>query len=418
MNAVIETEERTGGAASQQSAASAGRHILLLGTHGQANIGDELLLETFLDQLGSHHRYTVNSYTPDATRAGLSDRYDVEVLDTASTRIGLLRHIRRSDVVVFGGGSVVKELYASVGRWRHATLVMVLAVVLAARALRRPVLLCGIGVGPLPTRTGRFLAGVIVRSASLVSVRDAGSYEMCRRLGLDGDRLVRIPDVVFVNGRDRFVCGDAPTPPRRGHDRLRIALNLNRDIANGERWDDFLDELAEALDLVAERTPIEVHALPMQSQFKQDDDLTVLRSFLAGHPDWHPIVHAPDDHIEVAAIVDACDVVVSERLHAIVISAVLGRPVVGLVYDVKVAELVDQLGIADRSVDVNASVDPARLADVIIHTAARGGQEGVRLGATACGLRRSLDLHFSQVRRWLAEPADVTWATSDALVAR
>lgn len=416
MNAVLPAEALT--ARDTSSAAAPGRRVLLLGTHGQANIGDELLLDTFLDQLGRQHHYTVNSYAPHETRASYEGRYDIDVIDTATTRAALLRHIRDADAVVFAGGSVVKELYASVGRWRHATLVMVLAVVLAARVLGRPVLLCGVGVGPLPSRTGRFLARLIVRSASLVSVRDAGSYETCRQLGVQPDRLVRIPDVVFVNDGDRFVGGGGSSPAVPASDRLRIALNLNRDIANGDRWESFLAELGAALDLVAERTPIEVHALPMQSRFKQDDDLSVLRAFLADRPQWHPVVHTTDDHHDIADVVAACDVVVSERLHAIVISAVLGRPVVGLVYDVKVAELVDQLGLADRSVDVNAPFDPERLADAIGQTVELGDREGARLSAVATDLRTDLDAHFDRVRCWLSDPAGVTWTHADTQRAR
>ena len=47
------------------------RRILLLGTHGQQNIGDELLLSTFLSMLGSEHDYEINSYDPVATAAAL-----------------------------------------------------------------------------------------------------------------------------------------------------------------------------------------------------------------------------------------------------------------------------------------------------------------------------------------------------------
>ncbi|MGB0111963.1 MAG: hypothetical protein WBP59_01965, partial [Ilumatobacteraceae bacterium] len=115
------------------------RDVLFLGTHGQFNVGDELLLETFLGQLGSQHRFMVNSYDPARTAAALDGRYDVDVFDTASGRLALLGRIRRCDAVVFGGGSILKELYASVGRWRHATLVMVLALVIVAKMFRRPV---------------------------------------------------------------------------------------------------------------------------------------------------------------------------------------------------------------------------------------------------------------------------------------
>ena len=75
------------------------RRVLLLGTHGQQNIGDELLLSTFLSMLGSEHDYEINSYDPVATAAALDPAYDVDIFDTAAERLGLLRRIRRADTV-------------------------------------------------------------------------------------------------------------------------------------------------------------------------------------------------------------------------------------------------------------------------------------------------------------------------------
>jgi polysaccharide pyruvyl transferase WcaK-like protein len=285
-----------------------------------------------------------------------------------------------------------------------------------ARLARRPVLLCGVGVGPIDTRFGRFLAAIIVRTASLVSVRDTTSYDTCLALGARPDRVVRIPDPAFVNRADQLLPSfdDAPAGPE-SNGRVRIALNLNRDIANGERWDDVLAELTQTFALVADRISIEIHALPMQSEFKDHDDATVLRSFLAGHPEWNPVMHDAADHHDVAAIIAGCDVVVSERFHAIVVAAILGRPTIGLLYDVKVAELADQLGIGDRSVDINAPFDPAALAGAIVDTAAMGADEGMRLGLRADAYRAELDDHFRQVRQWLADPAGHrTWSTATA----
>ena len=138
------------------------------------------------------------------------------MIDTTGDRWALLRHLVSCDAVVFGGGSIVKELYRSVGRWRYATLVMVLAIVVVARAARRPVLLCGVGVGPIDTRVGRLLAADrSCRTASLVSVRDATSYETCLSIGARPDRVVRIPDPAFVNRADLLL------PARDDADRHR-----------------------------------------------------------------------------------------------------------------------------------------------------------------------------------------------------
>ena len=56
------------------------------------------------------------------------------------------------------------------------------------------------------------------------------------------------------------------------------------------------------------------------------------------------------------------DVVLAERLHTLVISSILGKPFFGLVYDVKVQELVDYLGMTEHSLDINQPFQAGDLA--------------------------------------------------------
>ncbi len=66
---------------------------MLLGTHGQYNIGDELLLETFLHELGDDHDYVIKHYDRADTAARLGDRYLYTLIDTDRDRWSLLRHL-------------------------------------------------------------------------------------------------------------------------------------------------------------------------------------------------------------------------------------------------------------------------------------------------------------------------------------
>jgi len=400
------------------------RQILFLGTHGQFNVGDELLLETFLAQLGSEHSYDVNSYAPSETAEQLGDTYDVAVFDTAATRFGLFGRLRRADAVVFGGGSIVKELYASTGRWRYATLCMVLAIVVTARVVRTPVLLSNVGVGPIRHRFGRLLAGSIVRLASRVSVRDQGSLDTCRSFAGRRDNVRLVPDAVWANERLDLVDSASDRPVAAGEDTagtapraLRLALNVNRDIENGDQWEPFLGLLADALRLVAERRPVELHGLPMQCRFKEHTDLDELDGLfesLADVDGLRTIRHTPEDHRDVAEVIERCDVVVSERLHAIVMAAVLGRAVVGLPYDVKVRELVDQLDLNDRSFDVNTPFDPEELAAAVIATGDESVAEGRRLSLLADTRRAEARAYFDEVRSWLIDPDRRGWPSANA----
>ena len=347
------------------------KKILFLGTHGQHNVGDELLLETFLMQLGSEHRYFVNSYDPEFTKTQLQPKFHAEVFHTTGEPFRFLRYILASDLIFFGGGSIIKELYASVGRSRYATLLMILLTVTFARQIaRKSIIMSNIGVGPIKTAWGRRLSTWILKQVDLLSVRDETSFRTCQELGLDSETTYRVSDVVFVNDEETL-CGE-PTCNQnalstlshdRGNRSFRVALNLNYDIENPDNWETFLQNLEDGLRALHTRQPIEIHALPMQSQFKAEDDWTVLAAFRERIPEIDMQMHRPETFQDVSAILSSCDLLISERLHSIVIAAILGIPCLALTYDVKVRELVSSLDIQEHALEINQPFDPKLLTE-------------------------------------------------------
>ncbi len=101
----------------------------------------------------------------------------------------------RCDRLCFGGGSIIKELYASTGRNRYSTLLMILAIVTFTRWIaRKPIAMFNIGVGPLRSKGGHRLAKLILSQVDEVTVRDEKSLATCRALGLEP---LRATDAVF-----------------------------------------------------------------------------------------------------------------------------------------------------------------------------------------------------------------------------
>ena len=382
------------------------KRIVFLGTHGQMNIGDELLLETFLSQLGRDNFYYVNSYDPQFTSEQLQAHFQADVFNTANERGKLLRYLSGCDLLFFGGGSIIKELYASVGRSPYSTLLMVLAIVTFARQVaRKPIVMSNIGVGPLQTPRGRQLAGWILRQVSVLSVRDRKSYETCLSLGLAPERVQLVPDAVFVNPPEAFVDRPAnvtsPAVPVAANGRLKVALNLNYDIENPDNWETFQQNLADALRVLDRQYALEIHTLPMQSEFKAMHDGRVLAEFKARIPDLDVHLHEVESHRDAAAIIEACDVLLSERLHALVMAAILGKPFVGLLYDVKVAELVAGLQMQEYAVDINHPFEPLRLVELVQCTLQRYPQVSCHLRERSTALRAELDDYFGGLTRRL-----------------
>jgi polysaccharide pyruvyl transferase WcaK-like protein len=369
--------------------------ITFLGTHGQFNIGDELLLETFLTQLGSQHNYAVNSYAPDFTESMLRPRFKIESFHTTHDLPQFIKHLLTCDLLFFGGGSIIKELYASIGRHRYATLFMILASVTFTKWIaRKKVVMSNIGVGPLLSPGGERLARWILNQVDFVSVRDQKSLRTCQKLKIDSQKVRLVPDAVFANDPNVFLLN--PKPPF-SDGTLHIALNLNYDIENREAWPGFLRSLRACLKQLNAEMPITLHALPMQSKFKANDDLSVLKEFLGELSEIQSVIHDPQTAQEAGEIISCCDLVLAERLHTLVISTILGKPFFGLVYDVKVQELVDYLGMVGHSLNINQPIEPEDLLkglrDVIVdrevihtHLVSRRDQ-----------LRQELEQYFTEI---------------------
>jgi polysaccharide pyruvyl transferase CsaB len=378
------------------------QRILFLGTHGQMNIGDELLLETFLAQLGKDNRYFVNSYNPAFTARQLGNRFQAEVFNTATERSKLLKYMYQADLLFFGGGSIIKELYATTGRHPYSTLLMVLAIVtFAKQVMHKPIVMSNIGVGPLRTRGGERLAAWILRQVDVVSVRDGKSYETCLRLGLKPDRVQRIADAVFANPPSVFLRDGSSLSQSAGGP-LKIALNLNYDIENPSNWETFQRNLADALHALAARHLVEIHTLPMQSHFKAMHDARMLEDFRARLPDLAWVTHIVEDHCQAAAVIAQCDLLLAERLHALVIAAILGKPFYALIYDVKVRELTAELGMRDYAVDVNYPFDPMKMVHGIEQALEHAAQIGCHLAGRSAAWRSDLIAYFASLEQRLA----------------
>lgn len=369
--------------------------VLFLGTHGQYNIGDELLLETFLGQLGCENEFFINSYDPEFTKCALQDRYNVTTFHTTKDMPRFISYLLRCDVLVFGGGSIIKELYASVGRNRYATLVMIFCVVTFAHLIaRKRVVLSNIGVGPISTPTGKQIARWILGQVDVLSVRDQKSLQTCLQLGIAPAQVRQVPDAVFVNPPQVFLVNNIPAH-RDG--KLHIALNLNYDIETRAAWEGFLKSLAEALHMLNQRQRLVVHALPMQSRFKKNDDLYILRAFTETLSGIEIQIHDPQTAQEAAQIIAGVDLVLAERLHTIIIASIIGKAVFGLAYDVKVQELLQILDITQYSVNINEPIVVTNLYTGLIYLLDHREEVEKHLLEHSQALREELDQYFADL---------------------
>lgn len=363
--------------------------IGLFGEFGIRNFGNEASLRVMLEVLGRHpHREIVvvcdsparvstdhgvratSIYHPRAARRGLVGRVLGKVRDAAWT----FRSVRGVDVMVVPGTGIFEALWIRPGGISLSLFWMALA----ARVLRRPLLVVSVGVDPFGDRLGRFLVASTLRSARYLSVRDEHSRAAAEALVGGSRPVVLTPDIVFG--------AEAVARDSRPESGQRVAVGVmdffgmpgDREAGATERRA-YIDEVADLIvRLGAASLSVTLIAGAAPDRALAADVLERIGP-LAGRVDLD--VPQLESHEDVERAIASADVVVAPRFHNLVAAFRLGIPAVSLGYGAKQEQLMERFGmggyhhpIADfRAAAVMAQVesvlrDRARWAELIAAT--------------------------------------------------
>ena len=258
------------------------------------------------------------------------------VFETISVRRAW-QWLRTADLVLASGGGQLDAVWG--GTWGQPYALARWAW-LAHRA-HVPFAFLSVGYGGTPTRLSRRLLRYAVSHAAYCSVRDAGSLALTRQLGINSELPV-VPDLAFA------LRPASPLRPRRpGYDvgispmvYMRPGRWPNQNLTEYQRyitlWADLVVDRVARGDRVHlfVTDPADMEAV--QEVWDRLDAATRARCSIA---------HAttPDTLLEFFR---RLDVVVSSRLHGVLLAIVAGRPVLALSHERKVRTLMNDAGVA------------------------------------------------------------------------
>lgn len=367
--------------------------IVAIGWFGERNLGDDAMLEGLVALLGrafGEAEITALSADPQATESA----YGIRAARLPTPRDGIRAELAlapamfRADLVTLGGGDLIRET-----RRNPAPATYWLARLRLAHLLRRPVAVLGISVGELRSPALREEVARGLRACRLVAVRDADSAGRLADLGVEarvmGDLALEAP----LSGAIAPATSSAPRPPRIGLvPRAIDDRGPGQDVAAMEAA---RARLVAALDGVVASTGAEVHVIPFRVRARpgmSDDDAEAgeaLASTAATGAAWRRQAR-PDSAADFASLVAGLDLVVSVRLHGLILAAAAGRPVVGIAYDPKVHGFLSEVGLPEQSIDAGATTADIRQA---IERGLGGGDVAARTAAGIAALRaRTHDL--------------------------
>jgi polysaccharide pyruvyl transferase WcaK-like protein len=338
------------------------KSITLLGSSSGRNAGDAALMSGIMDPVdeacGERLLYeipTINKAFVQKTYRNRTRPVGMMPWNLSLKMFGLptYRSILRTDyTLIFDAILFDRALYNPLFNFLST-----LAVLLPRAHRKGKRMACfNVGAGPVDSAAGRRMLREVAELMDFITVRDAESMDILRDVGVQNPNIVLAADAA-VNVR--------PAETNRAIEILRasgldpaqpiLAVNVNRYLDTWARprrepigKEQFLDTFSKALNSVAGETGAQVLLIATQHH-----DVPITRELLGcidGDVGKAWIGNVDYDHYELKGVMGQCSLLFAMRLHASILGASAGAPVLGLAYQPKVEYFYNCLGLRERCI--------------------------------------------------------------------
>ncbi|MBM6828708.1 polysaccharide pyruvyl transferase CsaB [Anaerotignum lactatifermentans] len=307
-------------------------HIVMSGYYGFNNTGDEAIMLSMhknIQEMGSNYHITVLSNKPVETR----DKYGIEAVYRFGVR-DVLRAIRQSDVLLSGGGSLLQDSTST------RSLMYYLSITAAAKMMRKKVMLYANGIGPVSGKRNRRLVKQVVNKADLITLREENSYEELLSMGVNPKKCFVTADPVFtMDGVDKETAEGILAKEGIPLDKPLVVVS----VRNWKEIDRFISRFADLCDIIVEKYQRNIVFVAMQ----MPNDVTISEKVKKKMKQDAYVLRGNYSPYEVMGIISLADFILSMRLHTLIFAARQCVPLVGFVYDPKIAYYLEKLEMPD-----------------------------------------------------------------------
>ncbi len=324
------------------------KKVLLLGSYGQSNLGDDLLMWNYLELLKSrgfdeiYVNANTTEYIPEPVKKAYPDLHFINTYETSALRY--VRLIRQVDCIVYGGGTLYKELYSSTGRSKYSVIVRMMAFNVLARILGTKLFHLNIGIGSLKTMTGRLISKIAIRSSTMTIFRDQKSYNYARlTLRIPENKIMKSTDGLFLDHVWEKPWSKATLKVDRKKYKHVVGINVLSDIPD---WVDRAAYIKTMQEFVIELLDQGNYVVfvPFQHAFNPRNDLwfthELFDELLKNRTGYEILDEVPID--KVSSYMQQCDVFVGMRFHSLLLATVNKLPFLAVAYDTKCWRFVEE----------------------------------------------------------------------------
>lgn len=304
--------------------------IVISGYYGFANAGDEAMLaamiEAFTD-LEPNISITVISGNPEDTRR----RHGVKAIYRLNYP-KILSSLAHCDLLISGGGSLLQDVTSDRSIYYYLSIVML------AKKLGKPVMLYAQGVGPVRKALAKAAMRYLGNKVDLITVRDEGSCEELKYLGVNQPPVFITADPVLAMHPVDKQIGRAILR-RYQVEGVRPVVGIS--VREWKDWGHYKQVLARTCDYLVKTLQARVVFLPMQ----WPDDYYTAQKVAGRMNEQATLLKEEYTTTEMLSLVGNLDLLIGIRLHALIFAAVMQVPLLGISYDPKIDRFLETMGV-------------------------------------------------------------------------
>lgn len=329
------------------------KYISILGYYGYGNTGDEAILESIITVLNKFLpcEFIVFTENPEV----VSNTHNVEAIYSSRHKIfkniiQIIQTLSRSDMFIFGGGSILGGGYRQTLSW--------MSKILLAKMLSKPTVIYAVGVYPDFHKKLKILKRIILNNAvDLISVRDEESKKILENIGIKKVYLTADPalclETVDSLRVQEILCKE--NIAMGAYPRVGVCLRgtyMNQLFLEETEYVQFKKILALVIDQLITNLDVEVVFIPMRYT-PPDNKIAFEILEMVQYKESVKIITGGYTPQELMGILGKMDMVIGMRLHSLILAAAMSVPIMGIVYHPKVKNFLLQLNQNIKFCDIN-----------------------------------------------------------------
>jgi polysaccharide pyruvyl transferase CsaB len=257
----------------------------------------------------------------------------------------LISAFRNSDAVIIGGGGIFQDIY------NFYPIPFFTSMAVLARLFGKQLLLHSVGIGPICSFISRKLCRIAANSAHSISVRDAESKELLQEIGVNREIQVSADPVFLL----KSMCLDKIEMHMDMQKTDKDVPTVGVCVQNLLFWSqENKKALARTLDILISQKNVRIVFLPFgvyqdnwfHREMSEPVDIAASKELAGMLKSRHTVFTSYTTPEEIMAVIGGLDLMISMRLHGIIMGISMGVPVIALTYvnESKIRNLMKRIG--------------------------------------------------------------------------